>query len=86
MMRSVDFAFHDAGHSFKDYTEDFLLIEPKLSDGAVMLFDDIRWNNDSSADQNPQTYKGWQKVISHPKVIIAAEINRSQGLLLMGTS
>lgn len=79
----VDFVFHDAGHSHKDYTEDFALMQPFLKEGAVVLFDDICWTNSANPDKSTGTYKGWQEVINHPCVKRAVEINKAMGLILL---
>ena len=38
-----DFVFHDAGHTYDDYVNDFAAIEPLMAPGSVLLLDDIRW-------------------------------------------
>jgi hypothetical protein len=50
--------------------------------GAVVLFDDIRWNVPKVA-RNLYTYEGWQAVVAYPRVRRAIEIDGSLGLLLM---
>ena len=41
----IDFMFHDAGHSKEDYLRDFDTALPVLAPGAVVLIDDIRWED-----------------------------------------
>ena len=36
-LKSFDFLFHDAGHSYDDYVNDFALAEPMLAPGAICL-------------------------------------------------
>ena len=79
----VNFLFHDAGHSRKDYTSDFHTLLPVLAPGAVVLIDDINWNDPRFYSGNPQCYKGWREVVSHPRVRWAVEIDNSMGLLLV---
>lgn len=82
-LEPVDFMFHDAGHSRKDYVEDFHAALPLLAPGAVVLFDDINWNDPRFAANNPQCHKGWLEVASHPKVRWAVEIGQEMGLILL---
>ena len=82
-LEPVDFMFHDAGHSRKDYVEDFNATLPLLVPGAVVLFDDISWNDPRFAANNPQCHKGWLEVASHPKVRWAVEIGQEMGLVLL---
>ena len=42
---TIDFMFHDCGHSRDDYIRDFNHVSKILAPGAVVLFDDIRWEN-----------------------------------------
>jgi predicted O-methyltransferase YrrM len=79
----VDFLFHDAGHSRKDYVEDFRAALPLLAPGAVVLFDDINWNDPRFAKNNPQCHKGWLEVAGHARVAWAVEIDGAMGLALL---
>jgi predicted O-methyltransferase YrrM len=79
----VNFLFHDAGHSRKDYVSDFHTLLPVLAPGAVVLIDDINWNDPRFYSGNPQCYKGWREVVSHPRVRWAVEIDNDIGLLLV---
>jgi len=79
----VDFMFHDAGHSKKDYVEDFRASLPMLAAGAVVLFDDINWNDPRFATVHPHCHKGWLEVTAHPRVRWAVEIDQDMGLLLL---
>jgi predicted O-methyltransferase YrrM len=83
--RQFDFVFHDAGHSRKDYINDVTTLLPLLKPGAVVLVDDIRWNDPRFCDGDPQTYEGWLELTQHARVIGAAEINWDLGILLIGT-
>src|SRR5215472_12200818 len=40
-----DFMFHDDGHSGETYIRDFNAVKDAFSPGAVVLFDDIRWED-----------------------------------------
>jgi len=79
----VDFIFHDAGHSKKDYVNDFQAALPLLAPGAVVLFDDINWNDPRFAANNPECRKGWLEVAAHARVRWAVEIRRDMGLVLL---
>lgn len=80
---SFDFLFHDGEHSEAAYVDDFTAFEPSLDPGAVVLFDDIRWE-DPWSDQPARTYEGWRRVVAHPRVRQAVEIDDSYGLILLG--
>jgi predicted O-methyltransferase YrrM len=81
----IDFMFHDAGHSHQDYVNDFRLVTENLTPGAVVLFDDIRWEDDrwKTSSEAVDTYRGWREVVDHPRVCRALEIDGSLGLLLL---
>ena len=83
-MRGVDFLFHDAGHSRKDYNRDFGLAIQGLAPGSIVLFDDIRWDEPRFRVDPPETYRGWREVVGHPRVRQAVEIDGTLGLILMG--
>jgi|SRR5271165_2518368 len=83
-LERLDFLFHDAGHSREDYVRDFHLALPILAPGAVVLIDDIRWEDPRFSRENPRCYEGWVEVLNHPRVRRAVEISDSMGLLLLG--
>lgn len=77
-----DFVFHDSTHSREEYIRDFDQLSQRLAPGSVVLFDDIRWESHKYLAEEPHTYKGWQAVVSHPRVRRAVEIDNTLGLLL----
>jgi predicted O-methyltransferase YrrM len=79
----VGFLFHDAGHSRGDYVGDFRLALPLLAPGAVVLFDDIDWDDPRFAAVNPRCHRGWMDVVAHPSVVWAVEIGGGMGLALL---
>jgi len=79
----VDFVFHDASHSRDAYVRDFELLAAGLPPGAVVLFDDIRWEDERRAGASAQTYAGWTAVVAHARVRRAAELDRNMGILLL---
>jgi predicted O-methyltransferase YrrM len=79
----IDFVFHDAGHSRESYINDFNMMEPHLSSGAVIILDDLHWNNPRFSVNPPQTYEGWKEIIKHKRVKSAIEINKKMGLILI---
>jgi predicted O-methyltransferase YrrM len=81
----LDFLFHDAGHSRDDYVRDFGAVLPVLAPGAVVLIDDIRWQDGRFFPGDPRCYEGWTQVANHPRVCRAVEIGDSMGLLLLGS-
>lgn len=82
-LENVDFMFHDAGHSKKDYVRDFNAILPILAPGAIVIIDDITWNDPRFCSEDPKTYEGWLEVASHPRVLEAVEVDYGLGLLLL---
>jgi predicted O-methyltransferase YrrM len=82
-MNGIDFLFHDAGHSREDYIRDFSAACEGLIPGAVVLIDDIRWEDPRFHTVPPRTYDGWMEVIAHPRVTRAVEIDDILGLLLL---
>jgi predicted O-methyltransferase YrrM len=79
----IDFLFHDSGHSRSDYINDFESVVNNLAPGAVVLFDDIRWDSPRFTDGDPDTYGGWKAVVATSRVRQAVEIDDSLGLLLI---
>jgi predicted O-methyltransferase YrrM len=78
-----DFLFHDAHHSFEAYVSDFSAAEPMLASGAVCLIDDIRWEDARFSSGAARTYEGWQQIAAHPRVVMAAELDQSIGIVLL---
>ena len=79
-----DFVFHDAGHSLDDYVQDFACMLPGLNAGAVVVFDDIRWDGYTQTGSPARCYEGWLKVVEHPRVEAAFEVNGEYGVALIG--
>ena len=80
---TIDFLFHDCGHSRAQYINDFANVLNNLAPGAVVLFDDIRWEDPRFRDDNPDTYGGWTAVAGNSRVRQAFEIDDSLGVLLL---
>jgi predicted O-methyltransferase YrrM len=82
----INFMFHDAGHSGEEYIRDFNSVKNSFAAGAVVLFDDIRWEEAAdrrmSKEKQRRCYEGWMEVCADPKVRRAAEIDGNLGLLL----
>jgi predicted O-methyltransferase YrrM len=82
----INFVFHDAGHSREEYIRDFNAVRNSFAEGAVVLIDDIRWEEAAdrgmSKDKQRRCYEGWMEVCADPKVRRAAEIDGNLGLLL----
>lgn len=81
----IDFMFHDAGHSHEDYVNDFNLVSGNLASGAVVLFDDIRWEDErwKTSAKPSDTYGGWKEVVEHARVCRAFELDGTLGVLLL---
>jgi predicted O-methyltransferase YrrM len=80
-MGEVDLVFHDADHSAVAYRRDFAAIEPSLVRGAVLILDDIYWNNPLAPDDEESCYNGWIEISRHPRVRHAIEVNNQVGLV-----
>jgi len=81
--RPIQFMFHDAAHSMEDYIRDFSLIVDSLAPGAVILIDDIRWE-DARFHQGPaNTYRGWQAIAGHKRIRHAVEVDTTMGMALL---
>ncbi|MCU1602003.1 MAG: class SAM-dependent methyltransferase [Frankiales bacterium] len=78
----VDFLFHDGDHSKDAYVADFEASLPHLAAGAVVVFDDIRWE-DPFALRDVRTAEGWEIVSAHPRVARRAEVGGRYGLLML---
>lgn len=79
----LDFMFHDCGHSREDYTRDFNQVSGIMASGAVVVFDDIRWEDTRFIAGGANTYQGWREVVAHARVRRAVEIDDAVGLLLI---
>jgi len=79
----INFVFHDAGHSMKDYIRDFSLIVDSLAAGAVLLIDDIRWENARFHQGPANCYRGWQAIAEHNRLRHAVEVDRSMRIALL---
>jgi len=79
----INFMFHDAGHTGDIYVADFTTIVDTLASDAVVLFDDIRWEDARFHSGPIETHRGWLKVTSHPRVRHAVEIEGTMGLVLL---
>jgi predicted O-methyltransferase YrrM len=88
VIKSTSFIFalcnRTAGHSKENYIRDFHTVLPIATPGAVILMDDIRWEDSRFSRDNPRCYEGWLEVVNHPTVRRAVEISGSMGLLLLG--
>ena len=82
-LQAVDFLFHDAGHLADDYVNDFRQACDILAPGAVVLFDDIRWDDQSVHAGASGAYQGWRQVVNHSRVRQAFEIDGDMGILLL---
>lgn len=78
----VDFVFHDANHTRQDYIDDFAVMADHLASGAIVVVDDIRYE-DPRVTTDPRCYEGWQAICSHPRVARAVEVDDAIGFLLM---
>lgn len=73
--------FHDGAHSAEAYVRDFTDYLPLLAPGAVVLFDDIRWDDPRWQQGESDTYAGWQQLVRHEAVRSAYELDGELGLL-----
>ena len=78
---SLDFVFHDGGHDYDSYINDFRSLRNHMRPGGVFFFDDIRWGK--KPGRSDPCYKAWREIINDPKVSAAFEVDRSMGLALL---
>jgi predicted O-methyltransferase YrrM len=79
-----DVLFHDAEHSERAYVEDFASVVDALRPGALVVYDDINWNDPSQPAAAGTTRRGWEAVTRHPRVQAAAEVDGRYGFALLG--
>jgi predicted O-methyltransferase YrrM len=79
----IDLMYHDAGHTREDYVKDFGVVVNSLSPGAVVVIDDIRWEDARLGGEPTNTYRGWLDVIAHSRIRHAVELNAAMGLALL---
>jgi len=75
----LDFMFHDDGHSGESTSGTSL----RFSQGAIVLFDDIRWEDLMTEGRPAQCYEGWMEVCADAKARRAVEIDYNLGLLML---
>ena len=81
-----DFIFHDGGHRGDDYVEDFETLVPVLRHEAIIIIDDIRWDEEGTGNQPTKKsirscHQGWLEIIQHQKVKCAVEVDDSIGII-----
>ncbi|MBL8659449.1 MAG: class I SAM-dependent methyltransferase [Rhodospirillales bacterium] len=82
-MAPVDFVFHDGGHSGEAYVRDFGNMVDALAPGAVVVFDDIRWQNRFAPGTESRCYEGWREVAAHPRIEAAIEVGTALGMVML---
>jgi len=80
---AVDFVFHDGEHSERAYVADFEALEGSLASGAVVVYDDLHWDDRAFTDVPARTYEGWQTLVAHARVRCAVEVDGGTGVLLL---
>jgi predicted O-methyltransferase YrrM len=80
--KTFDLIFHDNGHSGEAYIKDFERFSPNMRNGAIVIYDDIRWFDRSLVSEDPQCHRGWKAVVDDPRIRIAVEIDRNLGVAL----
>ena len=78
-----DFVFHDAGHTRDDYVKDFDAFVGSLKQGAIVLIDDINWDDRRWNSDPSRAHEGWLEVVSHQRVKRAVEIDGEMGLIFI---
>lgn len=79
----IDLVFHDAGHSYDAYVNDFRAMLSGLAPGAVLLVDDIDWSDPRFHADDPRCHEGWMEIVGHPRVRRATEVNGVLGIALL---
>jgi predicted O-methyltransferase YrrM len=79
----LDFVFHDAGHTGETYIRDFHALLPSLNSGAVVIVDDIVWEDQLFNPGPSHCLEGWRTIVQHERVAAAAEIDGMVGILMV---
>jgi predicted O-methyltransferase YrrM len=74
-LSTIDYAYVDGHHQEEPTVRYLSLIRPKLSDGAIVVFDDITWSDGMR--------RAWQRIKSSPRVSFTVEMRRF-GIIIMG--
>lgn len=82
-LTGIGLFFHDGGHDREQYVADFAAVEPLLGAGALVIYDDIKWEDARRPEVEKQTYEGWTEVRQHPRVARAVEVAGKYGVLLL---
>lgn len=75
--RRVDFAFVDAVHKYDDTLGYHRLLRDRVSDGAVVIYDDINWSDEMR--------RFWSDLIEDEAISDALLINNRWGMVRYGT-
>jgi predicted O-methyltransferase YrrM len=91
--KRFDFMFHhDAGHLGQDYVNDWKTLSPILSPGAIIVFDDIRWDKMVKASDEVRdrinrstisSHEAWLQVVADDRVQYAVEVDQCVGVMLL---
>ena len=65
----IEFAFVDADHTEEATLAQFDAMLPHLSDGAILVFDDVRWERGGMV-------RAWQEIVRHGRVSLALGMRR----------
>lgn len=72
---AVDFVYLDGNHTYEATTRYFEMLLPKLSEKAILVFDDIYWSKGMN--------KAWNEIIQHPKLTFTVDMFQT-GFCFMG--
>ncbi|MFQ3575007.1 MAG: class I SAM-dependent methyltransferase [Cytophagales bacterium] len=63
---SVDFVYFDGNHTYEATKKYFNMVLPKLSENAILVFDDIYWSEEMK--------KAWDEIVKHKKITYSIDL------------
>ena len=72
----IDIAFVDAIHQYDFVMRQFEILEPRMSPGGVILFDDIDFRKPGA-----RMGEAWRELAGRPDVVAAVEVNGRLGII-----
>lgn len=61
-----DYVFVDGNHRYQPTMDYFEALLPHISDGGIIIFDDINWSKEMQ--------QAWQEIIAHPAVTLSLDL------------
>jgi predicted O-methyltransferase YrrM len=67
-VKPIDFFFNDGHHNYDAFIQYFNEALPYLSDGAIIVFDDINWS--------PGMRRAWKEIEDNAKVAVSIDLQK----------